>query len=345
MTLPEYADFKRDRWSRPLIVPRGGGKPVPYKRCTSYVGVLEDRYNLELWMKRMTLLGAAEREDLRISALAHKDDKAHLNRLAEQAMDAAKASSAATVGTAYHALTDLLDRGGSLPDGLPDEVVKAMDAYQKATVDLKVIEIEHPVVMDNLGVAGTPDRIVEYKGERYIADTKTGTIEFGTLKIAMQLAVYARSALYDVETGERTIHGCSANRGIIYHLPAGTGRAELRWIDLEAGWYAVLAAREVWKQRLCKDCTAKGNSTCRHMYDVLTAPFETPARPSLHQEKKDQARAEELAQGTHDRLAARIRGCQTDGEVRALWAEHAAEWTEALTKVAKAHIAGLAVAS
>jgi hypothetical protein len=41
---------------------------------------------------------------------------------------------------------------------------------------------------------------VEYGGKRYIADLKTGSIEWGTLKIAAQLAVYARSHTYDVAT-------------------------------------------------------------------------------------------------------------------------------------------------
>lgn len=330
-----HPDFNRDRWGRPLIIPRGGGKPIPYKRVTKYVDVIADKYLLTNWHKRQVAVGLSQRDDLRLSALAHLDDKKELDRIAEQAMQYAKSSAAATQGTAFHTLTDIIDRGGDLPAGLPDNVIRTLDAFREATSCLKVVAIETKCVLDTHEVAGTPDRIYEYGGERYIGDTKTGKITFGAQKIAAQLAVYARSSLYDVATGERTIHEASANRGIVMDVDLEKCTVDLVWIDLEAGWHSVMVARDVWRQRALDK------------YENLTAPFGTPARPSLHQEKKGEARAAEIAQGTHDRLTALIKGCQTGDQVRALWADHAAEWTDALTAVAADHIRSLgeAVAS
>ncbi|WP_183092927.1 PD-(D/E)XK nuclease family protein [Nocardioides stalactiti] len=336
-----HPEFKRDQWKRPKITPTDGGRPVPYKRCTSYVDVLDNRYNLELWKQRMTALGIAERDDLRLAVLAHKDDKNRLNTLVDQATEAAKASSAATKGTALHALTDLVDRGQDLPETLPDDVVASLRAYKEATADLKVIHIEHPTVLDTLRIAGTPDRIVEYKGERYIADTKTGSIEFGVRKIAMQLAVYSRSYLYDVETAERTPHGCSTSRGIIYHMPAGAGTAELVWVDLEAGWESVLVARDVWGARLCADCAGRNVSSCKHQFDLLTEPFGPPPRPSLRREKADQAKVTQQVENEQQKLDRMIRACDTADMVRDLWANNAVAWTDTLTAVAKTHIKSL----
>lgn len=326
-------DFTRDRYGRPLIIPQGGGKPVPYRRVTSYVDVIADKYRLQNWHKRQVAIGLAQRDDLRLSTLAHLDDNNELDRICQQAMDYAKSSAAATQGTAFHTLTDLIDRGGDLPAGLPTNVVKTLDAFREATAPLKVVAIETKTVLDTHQTAGTPDRIYEYGSERYIGDTKTGKIIYGTQKIAAQLAVYARSWLYDVTTGERTAHGASCNRGIVMDVDLEACTVTPVWIDLEAGWQSVMVARDVWRQRALDK------------YKALTEPFGEPARPSLHAEKKDAARAAEIAAGVTADLAARIRGCQTADQVRALWADNAAAWNDQLTAIAKQHIAGLAVAS
>src|SRR5690606_25497180 len=78
-----------------------------------------------------------------------------------------------------------------------------------------------------------------------------GSIEFGALKIAMQLAVYSRSVLYDPATRERTPLEVDQDRAIVIHLPAGQGRCELHWVDIAAGWEAVQVATQVrqWRKR------------------------------------------------------------------------------------------------
>ena len=240
----------RDRWQRPLVIPRDGGKPVAYTRCTTYVGCLEDTYNLARWQQRMVALGLASRPDLLLAVSAHRDDKTQLNRICSDAQEAAAAHAAATTGTALHALTDRLDRG--LPLGVIPEAYQAdLAAYEKETAELAPVEIEAFTVLDTLQIGGTPDRVVEFRGSRYIADVKTGSIQYGIGKIAMQLAVYSRSSLYDPATAERTGLGVDQNNAIVIHLPAGEGRCELHWVNIAAGWEAVQLATKVrtWRAR------------------------------------------------------------------------------------------------
>ena len=69
-----HVDFQRDRWKRPLIIPPNGGKPVAYRRCTSYVDVIADKFKLQQWDKRQVAIGLAQRDDLRLSVLAHLEE-------------------------------------------------------------------------------------------------------------------------------------------------------------------------------------------------------------------------------------------------------------------------------
>jgi hypothetical protein len=131
---------------RPLVVPAGGGKPVAYTRCTTYIDCIEDKFNLQKWMQRMTALGLASRPDLLLSVQAHRDDKGKLDKICEDAKEAAAANAAATTGTALHALTELIDRGEDLPSCPRD--VADLEAYRAATADLKAVHIEQFCVQD-----------------------------------------------------------------------------------------------------------------------------------------------------------------------------------------------------
>lgn len=242
---------QRDRWGRPLVIPPQGGEPVPYTRCTTFIDCLDDRYNLELWKIRQAAIGLTERPDLHLAVSAHRDDKKKLDRICNDAIEAAKSSAAATTGTALHSLTELVDTGRDLP-GLPDSAKADLEAYREGTAVLTVVAMEQFGVHDELKVGGTWDRIVEYDGKRFIADLKTGsTIDYSINKIAMQLAVYSRSQVYDVATGQRTPLDVYPNAGIVIHLPAGQASCQLHWVDLKAGWEGVALATQVrgWRRR------------------------------------------------------------------------------------------------
>lgn len=303
---PPIQAIPRDRWGRPLVQPPGGGRPVAYTRCTTFVSALEDTYNLARWQQRMVATGLAERPDLLLAAGAHRDDKAQLNKICEQALEAARASSAATVGTALHALTERLDRGQKL-GVLPDSASEDLAAYKFATADLEIHAIEQFCVLDELKIGGTPDRIVSLNGTRYVADIKTGSVDFGAGKICMQLAVYAASRAYHGgPQARREPLDVDQSRAIVIHLPAGEGRCELLWADIEAGWQAVGLAHEVrvWRTR-------KG------LLDPLGPP---PASPVA------------LTEHTPDPPAVRVRIAQAASvaELEQIWREASAagQWSD-----------------
>lgn len=255
------AEVERDRWGRPMIVPPGGGKKKAYQRVTTFVSLLEDTFNLSRWQQRMVALGLADRPDLQLAVTAHREDKDKLNELCQDAIEAAKGRAGATIGTAVHALTELVDRGQELPI-MPAEARADLDAYAKVTAPLEMVAIEQFGVLDDLEVAGTWDRIVAYKGRTYIADLKTqSTLDWGTNKIAMQLAVYAHCDAYDITTGQRTPTDVDLNWGIVIHLPAGQGECSLHRVDLAAGWDGVQLAAGVRQWRARKGLLAPASIT------------------------------------------------------------------------------------
>jgi hypothetical protein len=194
-----------------------------------------------------------------------KKAKDALNRKAQVAKEAAGAEDKADKGTELHSLSELVDTDQELPHGISFEVVLDLDAYRRVSEGFKIVHMEKLVVSDALKVAGTPDRVSEWfgdepliapdghefrPGELMITDLKTGTTEYGALKMAMQLAIYANSLLYDHTTGERTeMDNLSRKWGIIMNVPAGTGRGMLLWADLELGWEAVQVAGMVRRLR------------------------------------------------------------------------------------------------
>lgn len=258
---PVEDQIPRDRWGRPQVK-TPSGEMKSYTRCTTYVSALEDRFGLEKWSERMVMRGLVNRPDLRMSVTAHWDDDKELNKIAVQAKDAAQAGVAATTGTAVHKLTEMLDAGMEIPDGLEESPRRDVLAYQQATKGLEVLSVEQFVVVDSIEVAGTFDRLVHYNGKNYIADIKTGSVQYGAGKMAMQLGVYSRGMAYDYVSKERSDLGeVDQNNGIIIHLPAGKAECTLYWINIGAGWEAVDLATKVraWRKRtdLMHQFTAK----------------------------------------------------------------------------------------
>ena len=329
-------EIGRDRYGRPLVIPPAGGKPIAYTRCTTYIDVIEDKFNLQKWMQRQVAVGLSLRPDLALSVMANRDNKTELDRICTAAREAAGSSAAATTGTTVHGLTELIDRGLPVPDHLPPAIVASLEKYQEATAALKATHIEQFTVQDPLQIGGTPDRIVAVDGEpgRFIADIKTGSIEWGAFKIAMQMAVYARSKVYDIATGDRSDHGADITKALIIHLPAVTdpaeARCDLHWIDIETGWQGVLVARDVRRER-------------KHSFNQLTTPFGGDHQ-SAHQASKAARASEKAAAAAPQTVADRIKACKSADDVKAVWVTYASEWSDELTEAAKAHIASLTAA-
>lgn len=243
-------EIPRDRFGRPMIM-QTGGKRLAYRRCTTFVGCLEDTYNLMAWKNRKVAYGMGQRKDLVLAAAAaDPEDKRKLGEIADAAVEHAQASAAATTGTALHSLTERIDRGQEL-GYVPAEYQADIDAYREATKDIEWLQIETFRVHDKWQIAGTADRIGKDKhGNVMIYDLKTGSIDFPH-KMAMQLAMYARSVPYDIATDTRTAdpEPVSQRWGVIIHLPAGSGQCTLHRVDIVAGWGACILAHDVWKWR------------------------------------------------------------------------------------------------
>ncbi len=241
-------EIPRDRWGKPVIK-QPEGKAIAYYRASSYGDVLDDKTALTLWKQRMTALGLIERPDLQLAVAANRENKQALNQTVERAMEHSGATSKAGIGTSLHALTETLDRGEDL-GFVPNEYQADLDVYLEATSQFKMPLIERFVVNDEWKIAGTPDRVVEYQGTHYIFDLKTGNVDYSWPKIAIQLASYADGKLYNPETGEREdLPEVHPYKGIVLHLPAGSGQASLHWVDLGVGRAGIRLASQVREWR------------------------------------------------------------------------------------------------
>lgn len=279
-------DVPRDGYGRPMIVPKAGGKPVAHIRTTTFIDCLEDKTNVADWRTRGVLVSAMKFPEVAKEALSldpeDKDDKQKLNRLAERLFDMGGFNWKREKGTELHKLTEYVDAGEQLPVGLPLLDLADMAAYMLATINLKRVFIERLVVVNELPTAGTPDRVSEYEGPGpdgkpmkalLIDDLKTGDVSYGGLKIAAQLAVYARGEFYDhtvfpeVDTQDKKAWTAwkktefdadlaataysplppeiSRDWGIVTNLRPGSGEATLHWVDLRLGWEAALMAKQI----------------------------------------------------------------------------------------------------
>lgn len=227
----------RDKRDAPRIV-QPDGKVRSYSRISSYGKVLEDLNALMDWKCRMTAIGLSLRPDLMASVAAFRDDKEKLKPIVAAALEAGGATQQATRGTAVHALTESVDK--KLPIGaVPEEIAFDLLAYEVESMDLGVehLLIEAFVVLDELKVAGTFDRVIRLNGKNYIADLKTSSSADYPHAWAIQMALYSRASLYDINTHERTpLPDVDQDRAVLIHLPAGMGRCEFKWIDIAAGW-------------------------------------------------------------------------------------------------------------
>ena len=278
--VPQDRKVPRDGWDRPLVVPRGGGRPLGHTRTTTFIDCIEDKSNLSMWKMRQILVGVAK--DPSVLSVVHSldladaKDKLRLTALAERMLDVSGANNKREQGTHLHLLSELVDAGLALPVGTSDADVVDMMAYMLGTTAFSFRHVEKLVAVNELRTAGTPDRVALYTGpgplpdmyfedELLITDLKTGSAEFGQLKIASQLATYSRGKFYNhsvfgfhadmqedekafkawkatafdaelAETAYTSIGNVNQEWGVVFSLPAGSGVLTLKWVDLTLGW-------------------------------------------------------------------------------------------------------------
>ena len=252
---------KRDRWGRYVLPDPDTGKERSWTRATTVAGTLADRYGLEKWAQRNTVLGLGLRQDLyALAASCTPDDKDQLNRIVDQAQDAAKAHSGSNLGTALHRLTERIDSGEQLD--VPDTWKPDVDAYCQTLADTAVRIhpewIERIVVSPQYGIAGTLDRLVTINGQLTVADLKTGqdVVNYGMGEIAVQLAIYANATHVWNGSGYDPMPPVDKTNAVVIHLPVGQGRCDLHNVDIQAGMTALELALSVRDWRKRKDLSA-----------------------------------------------------------------------------------------
>jgi hypothetical protein len=256
---PARPEPRRDRYGRYLLPDPNTGREIPWTRVTTLAKTLSDQYGLTKWQCRMVTKGIAARPDLyALAAATPIDDKATLDRLVDDAKEAAAASSGARLGSALHSFTEQLDAGEQVEVPAPWD--KDVAAYQQTLHQAGIIidpaHIERIVVVPELGVAGTFDRILTIPDTDapVVGDLKTGKdLSYGWGEIAIQLAIYANAKLMWDPTAGRYEPMPPMNRSdaIVIHLPVGQAKCDLYWVDIAAGWDAAqqCAAVRQWRAR------------------------------------------------------------------------------------------------
>jgi hypothetical protein len=219
------------------------------KGVSTIAKVPDDTYNLVQWGKRTVALGMALNPSLAERAVAHHDDKSELNKIAEDALRAARANEAADRGTAIHRLLERFDLGEDVIE--TDETRAWRAAYNKAlaAAGLTVVDeyVERIVVYPGPRIAGRFDRIYRRKrdGKLVIGDVKSGTnaVRYPH-STAIQLALYANAPLMagpiprdggSTEDFSSMPEKLDLKWGYIVHAPEAE-KVEVLKVDIAAAW-------------------------------------------------------------------------------------------------------------
>lgn len=268
----EFTPIKRDWAGRYLFPDPTTGGERAYTRVTTLAKALDDTFFLDQWKQRQVIKGLSERHDLYTLACATPiEDKKTLNGIAKDAMNALP--SRANLGTAVHAATENADRNETynLPAQYRADVRAYVAAREKLGLEVEPEYIEAVLVNDAFDVAGTTDRFLRAtrataelvnaaigdlnaarekrgvrgrmetsvkSGELLVADVKTGSsVDFGGSAMPIQLAAYATAGrIMDKATGALvTAPYVNTDVGLIFHVPAGEGKAYVHIVDLVEG--------------------------------------------------------------------------------------------------------------
>lgn len=309
--IPEVPDdIQRDRWKRPLIVPKAGGPPIAYTRASTLGKAIEDNFHLHKWEMRAVALGMSRREDLVALASAIPENEGEhrgpLDDIAKEAKTAGGGDKGANIGTALHKLSERRDAGEDLTY-LRSIFLEAMDAYSQQMGPFKVLAAETFVACDEVQTAGTFDRVVQLRynlqfnqnldgqivshiipaGTVLILDLKTGkydSAKYWGATYSVQQTVYAMGDPYTPK-GRRTWGDLlgegmrpSTDWALILHVPSDSPKdAGLHVVDLELGRALADLAIQVRNARKHKGLLTPGYIVMDQGVTVEQVPVERPA--------------------------------------------------------------------
>lgn len=238
---PEYDQYQRYLIPHP-DKPDGPGRP--WTRATTVAKVLSDTSNLQQWMQRQTLEGAAKDPNVLDGLIP--GDRDDLNARVAMAHAAAGSKDAADRGTRLHNLSADYDNG--LP--IADEEGIAMYRAALASAGLRAVPglVERTVVVPGLdlgganvaGIAGTFDRIYQTpSGKLIMGDLKTSGSEasWGMPEWEIQLGIYSMAkVMWDWQSRTFTpMPEIIMNQGVLVQINLKERYWAVYKVDLKTG--------------------------------------------------------------------------------------------------------------
>lgn len=266
--------------------PHKGG----WMRASNLAGALSDQRALMLWMQRMMLLGVRARPDLvdelsvmDVYAMEPADLRDALERIADRAVEYAKADEGARRGNARHTMVEHWHTNGA-EIGTP-AMRAQLRSYREVLDAHGLVAVpglqERIIIVEELNVAGRFDTGLHDTingGPVRIGDLKTQRAFWSLMEVRAQLAIYAHAdAMWNEASG--TYEDAPVfDQGLGHVMWMPKDRPE-NWteehehdvqvldIDLVKGWSTALRALEIVQDR----SEAKSAATLRGMFRPLPA--------------------------------------------------------------------------
>ena len=265
-------ELERDQWGRPLILQADGSRK-PYTRCSSLAGYVENKKGLHIWDSRHIALGvglspaiAAKAASIQPLTGNRKDDILS-NQTLDECIEEARAISGEHAGrdwgTAVHGFTEPGQQGNPfVPKRMQADVNSYWSMMERANI--RCVASEVFVVCDELRVAGSFDDLYySYAFGLTLGDKKTGRAKIHSHVV--QLALYAHSEVYDIDTGERrplqslvadpalAKYPINMKTAFWVHIAKGEGTTRFVGLNLERGWEMAKIAAHVRDFRSQRD--------------------------------------------------------------------------------------------
>jgi hypothetical protein len=251
-------------------------------------------------------------------------------------------------GTLLHTITEYADAGrleeiySQIPAELLDDLAAYLATMNDAGIERPAEYIERILINLEVDSAGTTDRILvmpqacehvrDPPGHRRPQDPEVRRLRLAEDRDpARRIRLRRMPCTTPTRASWSRCRGSACHRGIVMHLPVGSGKCDLYEIDLEEGWAAASLAHQV---RL-----ARGKSK--------QMGWPIPVRqPDRGEDPGGRGGREGPRAGHADpHLASLVRAAGHPRALEALWREASAagRWTDELTALAKLRKAEIAM--
>jgi hypothetical protein len=264
---PRSTDFRRANGA-PMV--RRLGDPEHwerYARPSGFGSDLDEESNLVNWRIDRAIEGVSTTPSLAADIATNIGRSEGAKERRERAISVGRGEEAADLGSALHAMAHRLetDSGFRAPPPYDADLAAYLTALDQAGLESTHFEVH--LCADSWRAAGTADRIYKLRraltlpdgsvldpGTSVIGDLKTGArLDYSLPGFAIQVAVYADGCFYDVVTNDRSPlpDNLHTGYGLLVHLPVGSERCDLHWLDLSVGRIGAALVKQVraWRKR------------------------------------------------------------------------------------------------